>query len=179
MKFFKTRSTFVLIFFLGCVTTSNVTYDYDESINFNNYATFVIYIDDLFVQNTKFPNYDNTYIRQYLAEEFENKMIQLGYKTNEQKPELQVGFKLVVSEEQVTFTNCDKEIDFNYWEKCTISTETYTNETLIAYVSNFEKNQVIWQASVPCDFNKSKKALPGYVKEITKKLFDEYPKILN
>lgn len=176
MKFLKPYSTFVLIFFLGCATTSKVAYEYDENINFNTYSTFVICADDLFVENNKFPNYDNKYIRQFLAEEFENKMTQLGHKTNVFNPELQVGFRLVVSEEQVTFTNCEKEKEFNYWEKCTIKTETYTNETLIAYVSDFEKNQIIWQTSIPCDFNKTKANLPDYVKEITKKIFNEYPK---
>ncbi|OUR91085.1 hypothetical protein A9Q87_11460 [Flavobacteriales bacterium 34_180_T64] len=137
----------------------------------------MICVDDLFVENTNFPNYDNNNVRQLLADEFEKQMERHNHKTNVFDPQLQVGFSLVVKEEQITFTNCDQEGKFEYWEKCTIHTETYTTETLIAYVSDFEKNQVIWQASISCDFNKSKATLNTYVKGIVNAIFDAYPKV--
>ena len=176
MKTLKIASILVLFVLYNCASTSNVMYDYDESINFDNYSTFVLCVDDLFVENTKFPNYDNNYVRTLLADEFENQMKQLGHKTNVFEPQLQVGFKIVVKEEQTTFSNCDHQDVFKYWDQCTISTETYTKETIIAYVSDFEKNQVIWQATLSCDFNKSKNGLKSYVKEISKQLFEAYPK---
>lgn len=160
----------------SCATTESVSYDYDNTINFNHYTTFVLCVDDLFVENTNYPNYDNKYIREQLATTFENKMIALNHKTDVFNPQLQVGFKLVVKEEQITFTNCDNQNEYNYWDKCTINTEIYTNETLIAYVSDFEKNQIIWQATIPCDLNKSRNILLKYIPELTEKLFKTYPK---
>lgn len=178
MKAIKILSLFTFFFFLGCATTSklNILSDFDEDANFNNYKTFVICIDDLFVENTKHPKYDNNHVRQLIGKEIEKQMIEKGHKTNVLKPELQAGFQIIIAEEEATFTNCDLQDDYNYWQACTINTVTYTDETLVVYVSDLQKNQVIWQASTPCNLNKSKHALQSYVMELVEKLFDKYPK---
>lgn len=174
----KKISLFVLILCCGCATTSDMSLlsDFDETAKFNDYQTFVICIDDLFVENTNYPKYDNNYVRQLIGKEVEDQMVSLGYKTNVLKPELQAGFQILIVEKETTFTNCDLQDDYNYWQTCTINTVTYTDETLVTYVSDIQKNQIIWQASINCDLNKPKKALKPYVMDLVDKLFKQYPK---
>lgn len=178
MKTFKLISLFSFILLFGCASTSQYTIlsDFDEAVDFNNYKTFVICIDDLFVENTKYPKYDNNYVRQLIGQEIENQMIGKGYKTNVLRPELQAGFQILIVEEEATFTNCNLQEDYNYWQSCTINTVTYTDETLVLYVSDLQKNQVVWQASISCDLNKPKNALNDYVMDLVESLFDKYPK---
>ena len=130
-------------FIIGCASTENIISDYDETVDFNKYSTFVICIDDLFVENTTFPKYDNNKIRSLVSDAVELQMIAFGHKTNVLEPELQAGFKLVVEEKEATFKNCDIEDELHYWHECTINTEIYTTETLIIYVSDFEMNDLI------------------------------------
>lgn len=172
----KLLALLLISFIIGCASTENIISDYDEAVDFNKYSTFVICVDDLFVENTAFPKYDNNKIRSILSDAVELQMIALGHKTNVLNPELQAGFKLVVEEKESTFKNCEIEDELHYWHECTINTEIYTTETLIIYVSDFEMNQIIWQASIDCDMNKSNTHLKTYIKELTHKLFNEYPK---
>lgn len=178
MKAIKTLSLFLFFFIIGCASTSKLSIlsDYDESVDFNNYKTYVICIDDLYVENTKYPKYDNNNVRQIIGHEIENQMIGKGYKTNVLRPELQAGFQILIVEEEATFTNCDLQEDYNYWQTCTINTVTYTDETLVVYVSDLQKNQVVWQASISCDLNKPKTVLKNYVMDLVESLFDKYPK---
>ena len=55
-------------FIIGCASTENIISDYDETVDFNKYSTFVICIDDLFVENTTFPKYDNNKIRSFIGQ---------------------------------------------------------------------------------------------------------------
>ena len=178
MKVAKIISLFIIFFYIGCASTSQLSIlsDFDETVDFDDYKTFVICIDDLFVENTKYPKYDNNQVRQLIGKEVENQMIGKGYKTNVLRPELQAGFQILIVEEEATFTNCDLQEDYNYWQTCTINTVTYTNETLVVYVSDLQKNQVIWQASISCDLNKPKNALNIHVMDLVERLFDKFPK---
>lgn len=168
----------LVFFMLGCASTSDITLlsDYDKEATFNDYQTFVICIDDLFVENTSYPKYDNNYVRQLIGKEIEDQMKGLGYKTNVLKPELQAGFQILIVEKEASFTNCNLQEDYKYWQTCTINTITYTDETLVVYVSDLEKNQIIWQASVNCDLNKPKNALKNYTMDLVELLFKEFPK---
>ena len=178
MKAYKLLSLFSFILLFDCASTLqySILSDFDETVNFNNYSTFVICIDDLFVENTKYPKYDNNYVRQLIGQEIENQMVDKGHKTNVLNPELQAGFQILIIEEEATFTNCNLQDDYNYWQTCTINTVTYTDETLVVYVSDLQKNQVIWQASISCDLNKPKSILDNYVMELVEGLFNKYPK---
>ena len=168
---------FAFLLIIGCAATSNISSEFDTSKNFDDYSTFVLCLDDFFVENVKFPKYDNEFIREGIAEEIEDHMILKGYKTNVIKPELQAGFRLVIQEKDITFTECESQQDYSYWKECTIKTETYTEETLIIYVSEIDSRQIVWQASIPCDFNKPKSALEKEIKEAVEKLFNEFPTI--
>lgn len=178
MKGIKTFGLIAVLFFFGCASTADlkILTDYDDTANFNDYKAFVICVDDLFIENSNYPKYDNNKVRQLIGKEIEGQMEGLGYKTNVIKPELQAGFQLLIVQEETTFTNCDLDEDYNYWQTCTIKNVTYTEETLVVYVSDLQKNQVIWQASVNCNLNKPEIALKNYVMDIVDVLFDKYPK---
>jgi len=177
MKTLKTLSIVLLLTLFGCASTEAVLVDFDESVNFDTYNTFVLCTDDLFVENTNYPNYDNNRVRELVGDAIEVEMINRGHKTNVLNPQLQVGFKLLVEEKEATFYNCEVQDEYNYWTKTTIDTVIYTEETLVIYVSDFEKNQVVWQASKTCDMSRYNKKLPEYVNELVITLFNEYPKV--
>ncbi len=178
MKPFKFISLVTVMFFLGCGSTADlkVLSDYDETAGFNDYQTFVICIDDLFVENTNYPKYDNNTVRQLIGKEVEDQMEGLGYKTDVINPELQAGFQLLIVQEETTFTNCDLQEDYDYWQTCTIKNVTYTEETLVVYVSDLQNNQVIWQASVSCNLNRPEIGLKNYVMDMVDVLYDSFPK---
>ena len=166
-----------LIFLFSCASSSIVISEFDESADFDNYSTFVLCIDDLFVENTSYPNYDNNEVRELIGQAIEQQMTLKGHKTNVLRPELQAGFQLVIQQKETTFTNCEVQSEYEYWPECTIDTVVYTEETLVLYVSDIERNQVIWQASLICDLNRSKNKLEDYVNQLVEQLFNEYPKV--
>jgi len=177
MKSLKSLSLILILTLYGCASTGSVFSEFDEDIDFDSYTTFVLCIDDLFVENTNYPNYDNNQVRAMIGDAIEKQMQNKSHKTNVLNPELQAGFRLVVEEKEATFTNCEQESEYGYWKECTIDTAIYTEETLVLYVSDINKNQVIWQASMTCYLNKSKNKLQAYVDELVEKLFNEYPKV--
>ena len=69
------------------------------------YTIFNRFRDDLFVENTKFPEYDNKETRQLIANEIDRQLENRGLKTNVMKPQLQAGFRIIVSQEDVIFTD--------------------------------------------------------------------------
>lgn len=172
-------TSLIIFIFFGCASSTSVLYEFDETIDFDSYSTFVLCIDDLYVENTAFPNSDNNYVRELIANEIENQMIARNHQTNVLEPELQAGFELIIEEKEAEFRNCESEDEFEYWHECTIDTLVYSEETLVLYILDFDKNQVIWQASVACNMNKSKKNLPSYINELIAKMFNEYPKVAN
>ncbi|MBT8393921.1 MAG: DUF4136 domain-containing protein [Bacteroidia bacterium] len=178
MKLLKILYLLVAFFFLGCGSTADIKIisDFDDTAEFNEYQTFVICIDDLYVEHSAYPKYDNNNIRQLIGKEIEDQMEGLGYKTNVIAPELQAGFQLLIVQEETTFSNCDLQEDYKYWQTCTIKNVIYTEETLVVYVSDIQKNQVIWQASVSCNLNRPQNVLKSYVMDVVEKLFDNYPK---
>ncbi|MCB0463196.1 MAG: DUF4136 domain-containing protein [Flavobacteriaceae bacterium] len=176
MKTLKFLSLSLVFLLFGCASTSSIISEFDEEVDFDSYSTYVLCIDDLFVENTNFPNHDNNEVRGIIGDAIEKQMEKRGHKTNVLNPELQAGFRLVVQEKEATFTNCDQQGEYEYWKECTIDTVIYTEETLVLYVSDINKNQVIWQASVTCDLNRSKNKIEGYVNQLVESLFNEYPK---
>jgi hypothetical protein len=177
MKALKTLSRILLLMLFGCASTEAVLSEFDESVDFDSYSTFVICLDDLFVENTNYPNYDNNKVRELIGNAVETQMIDFGHQTNVLDPQLQAGFKLIVEEKEAVFYDCKEQDEYSYWEECTINTTIYTEETLVVYVSDFEKNQIVWQASMKCDISRYNKKLPNSVNELVETLFNEYPKL--
>ncbi len=179
MKLKHIFSILLLILMYSCASTEAIISQYDETADFENYSTFVLCIDDLYVEYSKYPRYDNNMVRELIGNEVEKQMIARDHQTNVLEPELQAGFELIVEEKEATFRNCESESEYEYWHECTIDTIVYKEETLVLYVLDFDKNQVIWQASLTCDMNKSKNKLPEYVAELVEQLFNVYPKVPN
>lgn len=177
MKTLKVIALLSLSLLVSCASLEKVVFEFDETADFENYSTFVLCIDDMFVENVNYPEYDNNNVRQLIGEAVEREMIARDHETNVLEPELQAGFELILERKEATFESCDTEGEYEYWRENTIETIVYTQETLVLYVSDMEKGQIIWQASVVCDMNRSKEKLPTYVNELVARLFNEYPKV--
>lgn len=171
---FITGLLFLLLF--NCAATSEVVYDYNLNIDFNQYNTYVLCLEDFKVEHINYPNLDNDYLRNLIGDAVAVEMEEKAHKTNVFEPQLQAGFRIIISEKTVEFKNCEHSKDLEYWENCTIHQETYDEETLIAYVADFKTNKVLWHASTICDLNKSKKKLKPYVDGLVSDLFETYPK---
>lgn len=178
MKTTKLFGIITMFLLLGCAASNAILSEYDESVDFNYYETFVLCIDDLYVENTKYPNLDNNNIREIIGDEVIFNMEALGYKTNVMKAQLQAGFKLVITEDTVQVMNCEIQEEIGYWKSCTIDDVVYTRETLVVFVSDISQNQIIWQATIPCDLNKSKGRLNEYIENLVSQLFEAYPEVV-
>ena len=178
MKRFDTPYILSFIVILSCAATSSVMFDYDVDEDFNQHNTFIICEDDLVAKNTRHPQHDNSKIRELLSEEITLKLEDFGLQVDTNNPDLQAGFRLIITEETVNIRDCSDEGEFLYWEKCTMKKINYTTETLVLYVSNLEKNQVVWQASVPCQMNKSTPKLKKHINELVNQLFETYPNMI-
>ena len=176
MRVYKIVSGFVLLLLLSCAATSEVVYDYNLETDFNQYNTYVLCVDDFFVEYSNYPNLDNEVIRKLLGNAVDAEMTNTGHNTNVFAPQLQAGFRLLISEETAEFKNCEHSSELEYWETCTIHQETYEEETLVVYVADFNTSKVLWHASILCDLNKSKKKLQPYINGLVADLFATYPK---
>lgn len=176
MKLFKFYLSALLLLYLSCASTQEVVFEYNSDVDFNQFSTFVLCVDDLFVEYTSQPNYDNKNIRNYIADAVGNEMKKRNHKTNVLNPELQVGFTITLTENTVSFVDCEEEKALGYWKECKIEDVTYLEETLITYVSNYKTNEIIWQASIECNLNKTNKALKDHIDGLVKQLFETYPK---
>lgn len=177
MKALKLIGLIAMILLLDCATPNVILSEYDQDIDFNYYETFTLCVEDFYVNNYNYPELDNNYVREIIGLEVEGQMETLGYKTNVLRTQLQVGFKIAIIEEEVMVRNCEIQEELGYWQTCTINNVIYTRETLIVYVSDIDKNQVIWQATISCELNKPKVALKAYIKSLILELFEEYPEV--
>lgn len=178
MKFNVASAVLGLSLLFNCASTEVVVSEFDESVNFETYSSFVLCVEDLLVEYENNPGYDNPEVRELIGEEIEKQMIKRGHKLDVMNAELQAGFKLILEKNEVTFENCNSYGEYEYWDETTIETFVYTEETLVLYVSDMTKNQVIWQASIMCDLNISKKRLPEYIMEVVDLVFNEYPRVV-
>jgi hypothetical protein len=177
MKTLKVLSIISMFLLLDCAVSNAVLSEYDKTVDFNYYETFVLCVDDLYIENSKYPNIDNNTVRELIGDEVTFQMEALGYKPNVMKAQLQAGFKIVITEKTVQVTNCEIQEDIGYWKSCTIDDVVYTRETLVVFVSDIDQNQVLWQASIPCELNKSKDKLKVYVENLISQLYEAYPEV--
>ena len=160
----------------NCAATSDVVYDYNLDINFNDFDTYVLCIEDYALEHIDHPKFDNEQTRAIIGDAIALEMENKGHRTNVFEPQLQAGFKLLLRQETAQFNNCEHSEELGFWENCKIHEETYEQESLVVYVADFDTNEVLWHASLPCDFNKSKKQLERYIDTLVKDLFSTYPK---
>lgn len=168
---------FSLVF--SCASTSSLMFDYNMNVDFESFSTYVLCSDDFMVINDDHPKIDNEITRRKIALAVAEAMEARGHKTNVFNPELQSGFRIAIKEKTAKFNNCEHSKELLYWESCSIHKETYEEETLIVYVANFETNQVLWQASIPCHLDQPHQKLDSYISELVEMLFDTYPKTAN
>lgn len=178
MKTYQIPYLISFILILSCAATSSIVFDYDLDEDFNQHNSFIVCEDDLLVANKNYPNYDNSKIRQFLSEEVTSTLEDFGLQEDTNNPDLQVGFRLVITEKTMEFKDCSDLEKFQYWDECKVETIIYTKETLIVYVSNLKKNQIVWQASIPCDMNKSESRLKTHINESIMALFETYPNLI-
>lgn len=176
MRIYSILSSLLLIILFNCAATTEVVYDYNLDVDFNQYDTYVLCIEDFAVEHTNHPNIDNELVRQTIGDAVAIEMENKAHRTNVLEPQLQAGFKLLISEETTEFKHCEHSKHLVYWENCTTHEETYEEETLVVYVADFETNTVLWHASIVCELNKSKRKLKPYIDAIVKELFATYPK---
>lgn len=155
--------------------SSKVISGANPEINFRAYKTFVICTQDLEVKNTNYPGYDNPETRMQIKNALEHEMIKRGYTLKESDPDLQVGFRFVIKDQTLAITNCYDENEYSYWAGCKIETYNYTEESLVVYVSDLAKNEVIWQASIVKNITKSSDRLKKTIARTITKIFKEYP----
>ncbi|WP_370392135.1 DUF4136 domain-containing protein [uncultured Winogradskyella sp.] len=176
MKVNTVISALLLLFLMNCASTNEVIYDYNMDVDFNQYDTFVLCMDDFFVEHDNHPKLDSEETRQIIGDAVEKEMELTGHRTNVFDPQLQAGFRILISEQTAQFQNCEHSKDLEYWENCTIHQKTYEEETLVVYVADFKSNIVLWHASVMCNLNQPKKQLKPYITRLVKDLFETYPK---
>ncbi|WP_422104126.1 DUF4136 domain-containing protein [Winogradskyella sp.] len=176
MRVYSFISGLLLVLLFNCAATSEVVYDYNIEVDFNQYETYVLCIEDFAVEHINHPDLDNDAVRQFIGDAVAVEMENKAHKTNVLKPQLQAGFKILISEETAEFKSCEYSEHLVYWENCTIHQETYEEETLVVYVADFNTNRVLWHASIICELNKSKKKLKPYIDGLVKDLFATYPK---
>ena len=176
MRVYSIISGFILLLLLNCAATSEVVYDYNLEVDINQYDTYVLSIEDFTVEHLNHTKIANDVVRQIIGDAVAVEMENKSHKTNVWEPQLQAGFRIVISEETVEFENCEHSKHLEYWESCTIHEETYEEETLIVYVADFATNKVLWHASIVCELEKSEKKLKPYINGLVKDLFDTYPK---
>jgi hypothetical protein len=176
MRIYSVLSSLLLLLLFNCAATSEVVYDYNLDTDFNQYDTYVLCLEDFEVEHLNYPNLDNERVRQKIGDAVALQMENTGHRTNVFEPQLQAGFRIIISEEKTEFKNCEHSKYLEYWESCTIHEEVYEEETLIVYVADFNTNKVLWHASIVCDLNKSKKNLTPYIQGLVSDLFQTYPK---
>ncbi len=176
MRVYSVISGLLFLLLFNCAATSDVVSDYNLEVDFNQYETYVLCMDDFFVEHLNHPNLDNEKLRQLIGDAVAIEMENKAHRTNVFDPQLQAGFRIQISEETVQFKNCEHSKDLEYWENCKLHEETYEQETLLVYVADFNTNKVLWHASILCDLNTSKKKRQSYINGLVKALFATYPK---
>ncbi|NAS32283.1 DUF4136 domain-containing protein [Flavobacteriaceae bacterium R38] len=176
MKNFLTIGLILIIGLLmgGCAGL-NISSDFDTKTDFRKYTTYQICPEDLVVKNSQYPEYDNQFNRNLIKEAVESGMNMKGYKRDESNPELQAGFKFVISDEVVSLINCYDESEFGYGSIYKLDNYYYKEETLMVYVSDLKTNQVIWHAIISKNLTSSPEKLKRTIQEKIAKLFTKYP----
>lgn len=173
----KTYQSIALWSILLLCTCTNVTIysDYDKRIDFKNYKTYSICVDDLQVTNINQPIYDNTFNRNYIRNAIAHEMNLIGYKEDEFNSDLFVSFRIIIDEKQATVKNCSGTGVYDYWPDCRINTYQYTEGTLVISVSDVAKNQVVWQGSATGFVDIPPDKMEKIIEKIVNQIFQKFP----
>ena len=68
MRVYSIISGFLLLLLFNCAATSEVVYDYNLEVDFNQYDTYVLCIEDFTVEHLNYPQLDNDLVRQTIGD---------------------------------------------------------------------------------------------------------------
>ena len=149
----------------------------DDSVNFKVYTTFRIcpdYPDVINEANAGIVNVENLIaVRVAVTEQLQK----IGLTNNEENPQLEVGFEIITEAKQTEIVECKKENQYDYWPTCELVEYPYTEGTLIVYITDLSKRQVVWQSSVSGELENSAKIRKKVIEKIVKRIFEAYPTV--
>lgn len=165
---------FLSIFFSGC-TGLAVRSDYDSQVDFKSYNTYTLCMADLQVENEKQLLYDNSLNRSRIKNAIANEMDRIGYVQDDTAPQLLAGFHIVIKDRTLMSSNCRDFAEYQYWPECQVNTYYYTEGTLIIYVTDISKNQIIWQGSTEGVLDIEPRDMEKAVNRTVMQIFEKYP----
>lgn len=164
----------ILIVFISSCQTTEINSDFDNKIDFSSYHSFSICLDDFQISSYAHPEYDNEKMKVYFKEAIESEMRKY-YTSDEVSPELHVGVNIKIEDKKFTYRSCDNKDIYHEWPECRMKTFEYTEGTLLVYVADVSKKQIIWQASLSGmtkeDLIENKKV----INRIVENLFQTFP----
>lgn len=167
-------AAFTGLLLAGCSGT-DLQSDFDKEADFSGYRTFTVCLSDMDVESEGRPAYDNERNRNLVRAAIEAEMKQRGYTETDSAPELQAGFHIAIEDKQVSFQNCSGRVEYNYWPECRMETYRFTEGTLIIYVTDLKKNQIIWQGSLSGVLSEADGNDEKLIGKIVTKIFERFP----
>lgn len=171
----KTLYVLLIVFFLYGCTGLTILSDHDSAIDFASYKSYTLCRSDTKVANETQPLYDNSLNRSRIKKAIEAEMNELGYQQNDSTSELLTGFHIVIKDRSVMTSQCHDFEYYQYWPECTVNTYFYTEGTLIIYVTDISKNQIIWQGSAEGILDIKEKDMEKVIRKTVDEIFEKYP----
>ena len=159
---------------LTACSGTEVASDYDKHVDFSSYKTFSVCLLDLEVENKDKLVYDNPVNRVVVKQAIETEM-KKRYSLNDTAADLLAGFHIAIKDNKFTYLNCRGGDNYRTWPECKLDTREYTEGTLIVYVTDLKKDQVIWQASASGVLDDALVKDEKLIRKTINRLFDEFP----
>lgn len=171
----KNICLFFIYIFLSACTGLTIRSDHDSQVDFKKYKTYTLCQADMQVEDEKQPLYDNSLNRNLIKKAIENEMNSRGYVREDTSPELLAGFHIIIKDRTVMSSNCRDFGQYQYWPECRINTYFYTEGTLIIYVTDISKNQVIWQSSAEGVLDIEPREMERVINITVSEIFKKFP----
>jgi hypothetical protein len=173
MKFQRTLFPALLIFVSSCQTT-DIDSEFDRRINYAAYHSFSVCLDDFQIDAKNHPEYNSEKMKTQIKDAIESEMKNY-YSVNDMIPELRVGVKISIEDKKFTYRSCDRQEDYHLWPECRLKTFEYSEGTLLIYVADVAKNQIIWNASIAGMTREDLIGNKKLIDNLVKSLFEKYP----
>lgn len=172
MKFPTVSLLTLSVFLLGCSPRVTITTDSDKMVNFAQYKTFHWgpMEDD---GHSKYPMYDNSLNRKRIKLAVKNELAKIGYRPDENKPDLLLDFHIVVESKQ----NITKHADgfYRYWRDYEVSTYNYKVGTLIIHMVDPKIDQVVWQGTASAVLDEKPTRVEEKLNATVTRIFEKFP----
>ena len=157
----------------GGLFGTEIVSDHDKYADFRAYRTFSVCLSDPEPGN-EHAEYDNAANRALVKQAVESEMSG-WYTQNDSVPDLMAGFRIIIKDKKLTYMNCRDGDNYSTWPECRLETHKYTEGTLVIYVTDTRKGQVIWQASATGALADSPGGDEKLIRRTVSALFDEFP----